>query len=110
MSDVARNIRQALGSGDAHTHPSAGGAYLWGGPGCGKTFCMDLAYACLPGADGKSKRREHFHSFMMATHNALHRLGQAGRDADTVALYAADVAKVRCCESEPVFHAPCCSS
>jgi hypothetical protein len=31
LSDVASNVRQALGSGDAHTHPSAGGAYLWAG-------------------------------------------------------------------------------
>ena len=45
---------------------------------------MDECKPLVPGIDGKSKRREHFHSFMMATHNALHKLGQAGRDADTV--------------------------
>ena len=39
------------------------------------------------------KRREHFHSFMLATHHALHTLGKTGTTRDTVALYAADVAK-----------------
>ena len=70
----------------------AGGVYMYGGPGCGKTFCMDLAYACLPGADGMGKRREHFHSFMMATHNALHKLGKGDSTRDTVAMFAADIA------------------
>jgi predicted ATPase len=49
---------------------------------------MDLAYACLPGVDGKDKKREHFHSFMLATHHALHKLGKSGAGAgsrDTVA-------------------------
>ena len=54
---------------------------------------MDLAYACLPGTPGVHKRREHFHSFMLATHHALHTLGKTGTTRDTVALYAADVAK-----------------
>ena len=70
-----------------------GGVYIHGGPGCGKTFVMDLAYACLPGTPGVHKRREHFHSFMLATHHALHKLGKTGTTRDTVALYAADVAK-----------------
>ena len=70
-----------------------GGVYIHGGPGCGKTFVMDLAYACLPGTPGVHKRREHFHSFMLATHHALHTLGKTGTTRDTVALYAADVAK-----------------
>lgn len=60
--------------------------------GCGKTFCMDLAYACLPGVDGKDKKREHFHSFMLATHHALHKLGKEGSSAagsrDTVVGHA----------------------
>ena len=53
---------------EAAAYTSHGGVYLFGGPGCGKTFCMDLFYASLPGTDGKEKRREHFHSFMLHTH------------------------------------------
>ena len=49
--------------------PHAGGVYLHGGPGCGKTFCMDLAYACLPGAAGVGKRREHA-TRLLETHAA----------------------------------------
>ena len=81
---------------DAAARVGHGGVYMYGGPGCGKTFCMDLAYACLPGKEGVHKRREHFHSFMLATHHALHKLGKAGGDAaarDTVALHAADIAR-----------------
>ena len=80
------------GAGGSHGH---GGGYMYGGPGCGKTFCMDLAYACLPGTDGVDKKREHFHSFMLATHHALHKLGKSGGDSsrDTVALYASEIAK-----------------
>ena len=75
--------------------PQSGGVYLHGGPGCGKTFVMDLAFACLPGETGKHKRREHFHSFMLATHHALHKLGEAGgsKSRDTVALYASEISR-----------------
>jgi predicted ATPase len=54
---------------------------------------MDLAFACLPGQPGLQKRREHFHSFMLATHHALHKLGQEGgsKTRDTVALYASEI-------------------
>jgi len=45
--------------------PHSGGVYLHGGPGCAKSFVMDLAYACLPGRHGVEKKREHFHSFML---------------------------------------------
>jgi len=83
---------------DASHVPHSGGVYLHGGPGCGKTFVMDLAYACLPGECGAEKKREHFHSFMLATHHALHKLGKAtsghsSASRDTVALYAADIAR-----------------
>ena len=73
---------------EAAAYTSHGGVYLFGGPGCGKTFCMDLFYASLPGTDGKEKRREHFHSFMLHTHQTLHKLGKAGHTEDTVAIYA----------------------
>ena len=77
---------------EAAAYTSHGGVYLFGGPGCGKTFCMDLFYASLPGTDGKEKRREHFHSFMLHTHQTLHKLGKAGHTEDTVAIYAQRVA------------------
>ena len=57
---------------------------------------MDLAYACLPGAPGVGKRREHFHSFMLETHVKLHELGKLSKGAgtrDTVATYAREVAR-----------------
>ena len=85
-------------SGSPSSSPASaqsGGVYLHGGPGCGKTFVMDLAFACLPGETGKHKKREHFHSFMLATHHALHKLGQAGgsKSRDTVALYASEISR-----------------
>ena len=87
---ATRGGSRVSGEGVGH-----GGVYMYGGPGCGKTFCMDLAYACLPGTDGVDKKREHFHSFMLSTHHALHKLGKSGGDSsrDTVALYAAEIAE-----------------
>jgi len=85
-------------SGSPSSSPASaqsGGVYLHGGPGCGKTFVMDLAFACLPGETGKRKKREHFHSFMLATHHALHKLGREGgsNSRDTVALYASEISR-----------------
>ena len=47
------------------------GLYLWGGVGRGKTHLMDHFFSRLTLA---SKRREHFHRFMRAIHEALHLL------------------------------------
>jgi cell division protein ZapE len=44
------------------------GIYLWGQVGRGKTFLMDLFYACLPFQD---KTRQHFHRFMSSVHTQL---------------------------------------
>jgi cell division protein ZapE len=44
------------------------GIYLWGSVGRGKTFLMDLFYACLPFA---GKKRMHFHRFMAMVHERL---------------------------------------
>ena len=51
------------------------GLYLWGGPGCGKTFLMDLLYASRP--EGAPWRRVHFHEFMLGVHQELHVMRQA---------------------------------
>ena len=60
---------------------SAGGVYLYGGPGCGKTFVSDLFMATLPKSFSK---RVHFHAFMMETHGELHRLAQMKKKTDNV--------------------------
>jgi len=49
--------------------------YMWGGPGCGKTFLMDLFYECVP---VERKRRVHFNDFMIDVHKRLHRLKNNG--------------------------------
>lgn len=49
---------------------SVKGLYLYGTPGCGKTFCMDLFFEAAP--LGVSKRRVHFNAFMLDVHTRLH--------------------------------------
>jgi len=44
------------------------GLYLWGPPGHGKTWLMDLFYASLPFTE---KKRIHFHVFMQGVHETL---------------------------------------
>lgn len=44
------------------------GLYLWGGVGRGKSFLMDVFYACVP---YKRKRRIHFHNFMAEVHHEM---------------------------------------
>lgn len=48
--------------------PPLRGLYLWGGPGRGKTWLMDAFFDSLPFT---SKRRVHFHRFMLEIHEAL---------------------------------------
>lgn len=52
------------------------GMYIYGGPGSGKTFCMDQFFSALP---IKRKRRVHFHEFMLEFHRLLHHLKQSGK-------------------------------
>ena len=52
---------------------SPDGIYLWGGPGCGKTFMMDMFYESL---NIDRKQRVHFNDFMINVHKRLHVLKQ----------------------------------
>lgn len=47
------------------------GLYFWGGVGRGKSFLMDVFYACVP---YKRKRRIHFHNFMAEVHHDMKEL------------------------------------
>ncbi len=48
------------------------GIYIFGSPGCGKTFLMDMFYDNL---DFNRKKRTHFNEFMLEVHdNLLHKL------------------------------------
>lgn len=54
------------------------GVYLHGGVGRGKSMLMDLFFSCLPA--GISKRRVHFHEFMIEVHDYIN----SRRSDDTV--------------------------
>lgn len=45
------------------------GLYVFGTPGCGKTFVMDLFYHHL---EIKEKNRIHFNEFMLNIHRMMH--------------------------------------
>lgn len=61
----------APGGGAPPEPPPVRGLYMHGGVGCGKTFVMDLFFACstVPPAE---RRRVHFHAFMLDVHKAMH--------------------------------------
>lgn len=62
--------------------------------GCGKTMLMDLFYDSLPASLGRSKRRIHFHAFMMDVHQRAHKLNQEGfRGSDSVVPIARQLAR-----------------
>jgi len=68
--------------------PSPRGVYLWGSVGRGKSMLMDLFHDNLAVA---SKRRAHFHEFMLDVHARLHQARQSER-GDPIAPVAAAIA------------------
>lgn len=55
---------------------------------------MDLFYENLPAKFENSKRRVHFHAFMMDVHQRGHRLkGQLGDDSDWILHVASELAR-----------------
>lgn len=73
------------------------GLYLYGSVGCGKSYLMDLFYANLPEKFAASKRRIHFHAFMVDIHQRGHRFkmntANKGGEQDWILHAAADLAK-----------------
>jgi len=65
---LARLLRRPARAGNA-----AGGLYVWGGVGRGKTWLMDLFYQSL---DFPQRTRSHFHHFMRDIHAQLRELRQ----------------------------------
>ncbi|MCA1749127.1 MAG: cell division protein ZapE [Parasphingopyxis sp.] len=63
------------------------GAYLWGGVGRGKSMLMDLFFAAV---DIETKRRVHFHEFMLDIHDRL-RVERAKERGDPIQPVAEDV-------------------
>lgn len=62
------------------------GLYVYGSPGCGKTYLMDLFYnSCRI----NRKKRTHFNEFMLEVHDNLHKLRSklTYKDADMDPLY-----------------------
>ncbi len=69
------------------------GQYIWGSVGRGKSVLMDLFYENAP---WPSKKRVHFHAFMLDVHARIFRFRQtvqkSGKDADPIKPLAKDLA------------------
>jgi cell division protein ZapE len=69
------------------------GIYFWGGVGRGKSFLMDVFYACVP---YKRKRRIHFHKFMAEIHHGMKLLAAAKDPLIAVADNIAESTRLLC--------------
>ncbi|NNF51101.1 MAG: cell division protein ZapE [Gammaproteobacteria bacterium] len=87
---IVRATRQLFGQSGRNP---VRGLYLWGGVGRGKTFLMDLFYACLPAG---VKRRSHFHRFMIDVHERLRALDGEKNPLPIVAANMAADTRVLC--------------
>lgn len=67
------------------------GLYIWGGVGRGKTMLMDGFYESI--SPSISKRRVHYHEFMIDVHNEIHRARQKGVAEKALMKYAEKTAK-----------------
>jgi predicted ATPase len=70
------------------------GLYIYGSPGCGKTYLMDMFYNSV---DLKKKKRTHFNEFMLEVHDNLHklrsRLTYKTTDMDPLYILATEMSK-----------------
>jgi predicted ATPase len=63
--------------------PKIKGVYLYGGPGCGKTFLMNLFYDGMTSQQecrkswSQSKQKVHYHKFMLSVHQHMHSVRQS---------------------------------
>jgi len=60
--------------------------YLWGDPGCGKSFLVDMFYDTLD--VGARKRKMHYSEFMLMMHEMEHEVNKKlkGRTGETIAI------------------------
>jgi predicted ATPase len=62
---------------DGTTTIAPKGAYLYGGPGCGKTFLMNHFYDSVDtGPWATDKQKVHYHKFMLSVHQQMHEVRQ----------------------------------
>ncbi len=73
--------------------PPPRGLYLWGGPGRGKTYLMDLFYHHLP---IQQKQRLHFHHFMQNIHAELAAINNQSEPLTLIAKRVAEKTRVLC--------------
>jgi predicted ATPase len=70
------------------------GLYVYGSPGCGKTFLMDFFYDSI---DIEKKKRTHFNEFMLEVHDKLHKLRSQltykNADMDPLYILATEMSK-----------------
>lgn len=78
-----------FGAGREEPARAPRGLYIHGGVGRGKSMLMDLFFDKVR---VESKRRAHFHAFMLDVHARLHRLRQNGGKEDPLRIVAGELA------------------